>query len=543
MHPSNARTVADLATLLGVPAPPGADVPLFGVTLDSRRVTAGDLYAALPGAATHGARFGAQAADAGAVAVLTDPEGERLLGEAGVRLPALVVPDPRAVLGRVSATVYRDPATKLTMYGITGTNGKTTTAHLLHTALNGGQKAGLIGTVGVLVGDDPVPSARTTPEAPDVQRLLATMYTHALDSCVMEVSSHALVLGRVDGIVFDVVGFTNLSQDHLDFHPTMEDYFAAKATLFTPERAQRGVVCVDDEWGRRLAAEARVPVTTLTTDPVLDADWRAVDIQPEGERTRFTLVAPDGREVEAVVPLPGDFNVANMALALVMGDLTGHELGVAATSIFSRGRVPGRMEPVTSARPEIERWGYADRWQPYRGEPTAVVDYAHTPDAVAKALEALAPGARGPLVVVLGAGGDRDRGKRPGMGAAAAAHADVVIVTDDNPRSEDPAAIRAAVLAGARQLPAPRASVVLEIGDRAAAILEGVRRAWGGSGPPGTLLVAGKGHESGQEVAGAVHPFDDRSQLGEALVAVGTEVGTVTGGAPRRGAGQQEARE
>jgi UDP-N-acetylmuramoyl-L-alanyl-D-glutamate--2,6-diaminopimelate ligase len=324
------------------------------------------------------------------------------------------------------------------------------------------------------------------------------MVERGATACSMEVSSHALALHRVDGIVFDVAGFTNLSQDHLDFHPTMAAYFATKAQLFTPERSRRGVVCVDDEWGVKLAATAGVPVTTVATVPAAGrADWTVTDRRVEGTGTSFVLSGPAGVEVTGRCPLPGDFNVANVVLALVIMVTDGVPPADAAAWLADACAVPGRMEPVSAGLP---------------GEPVAVVDYAHTPDAVTAALRALRPGATGPLVVVLGAGGDRDREKRPLMGAAAAAAADVVVVTDDNPRSEDPAAIRAAVLAGAREAAAASGAQVREVGERAAAIRAGVLLARGG-----TLLVAGKGHETGQEVAGVVHPFDDRAVLAQAL--------------------------
>jgi UDP-N-acetylmuramoyl-L-alanyl-D-glutamate--2,6-diaminopimelate ligase len=501
--------------------PPGADgVLVTGACLDSRAVRPGDLYAALPGARTHGARFAGTAAEAGAVALLTDAEGVRLA--AGSGLPALVVPDPRAVLGAVAARVHGDPGTRLRMYGVTGTNGKTTTTYLLDGALRrGGRSTGLVGTVETRVGDETLASVRTTPEATDLQALLALMVERGVAACSMEVSSHALALHRVDGVVFDVAGFTNLSQDHLDFHPTMADYFEAKAELFTPARARRAVVCVDDEWGRRLAGRASgagLPVTTLATVSAAGgADWRVTGRKVAGSGIDFTLTGPDGVPVAARCPLPGDFNVANTAVALLVLVADGVPAAEAAGWLAQACPVPGRMEPVRGAG--------------VPGEPLAVVDYAHSPDAITAAARSLRAGPAepmeraeraGPLVVVLGAGGDRDREKRPLMGAAAAAVADVVVVTDDNPRSEDPAAIRAAVVAGARSAGGTgRTAEVVEIGDRAAAIAEGVRRAWGG----GTLLVAGKGHETGQEVAGVVHPFDDRTVLARALLAAGAETG------------------
>jgi UDP-N-acetylmuramoyl-L-alanyl-D-glutamate--2,6-diaminopimelate ligase len=477
----------------------GAQVLVTGVCLDSRAVRPGDLYAALPGQRTHGARFAAAAAERGAVAVLTDPAGVELAEAAD--LPVLAVDDPRAVLGGLAAWLFDEPARKMLMLAVTGTNGKTTTTFLMDAGLRrGGRRCGLVGTVETRIVERRLPSVRTTPEAPDLQALLAVMVAEGADTCSMEVSSHALALGRVDGIHFDVAGFTNLSQDHLDFHPTMEDYFAAKAQLFTPERAGTGVVCVDDEWGRRLARTAEIPIVTVATRPAADgstgfADWQVTDRRPDGIGTAFTLQGPNDVTVAAHCPLPGDFNVANTALALVMLVVSGVKAQDAADRLALAEPVPGRMERVTGP-------GVA-------GEPLAVVDYAHTPDAVAAALRTLRDTRTGRLVVVIGAGGDRDRDKRPLMGEAAAQEADVVIVTDDNPRSEDAAAIRAAVLAGTR----PFERVVLEIGDRRAAVAEGVRQAWGG----GTLLVAGKGHESGQEIDGTVHPFDDRDVLADAL--------------------------
>jgi UDP-N-acetylmuramoyl-L-alanyl-D-glutamate--2,6-diaminopimelate ligase len=480
------------------PDPP-ASLRITGVCLDSRAIRPGDLYAALPGQRTHGARFVSAAAERGAVAVLTDPAGVELAEAAG--LPVLAVDDPRAALGALAAWLFGEPARQMLMLAVTGTNGKTTTTFLMDGALRrgGGRRCGLVGTVETRIVDRRLPSVRTTPEAPDLQALLALMVAEGADACSMEVSSHALALGRVDGIQFDVAGFTNLSQDHLDFHATMAEYFAAKAELFTPARARVGVVCVDDEWGRRLADSATIPIVTVATRPGAGpADWRVSQPRPDGIGTSFTLRGPNGSVVAARCPLPGDFNVANTALALVMLVATGIAAETAADWLAQADPVPGRMEQIGGTQ--------------VAGEPLAIVDYAHTPDAVEAALRTLRGARPGRLVVVLGAGGDRDRAKRPLMGQAAAREADVVIVTDDNPRSEDPAAIRAAVLAGTVSSGASGPTVI-EVADRRAAVLEGVRQAWDG----GTLLVAGKGHESGQEIAGVVHPFDDRDVVRQAL--------------------------
>ena len=495
------RPLAGIAALLGLtPSDVPGNLTVTGITHDSRQVRPGDLYAALPGATAHGASFAARAAADGAVAVFTDPAGAAMIHE----LPTLSVVDPRTRLGDVAAHVYGNPARDLLMFGVTGTNGKTTTTYLLEFGLRAaGHRTGLIGTVETRVGDNRVASVRTTPEATEVHALLALMRERGATACAMEVSSHALVYGRVNGIEFDVVGFTNLSQDHLDFHADLDDYFAAKASLFTPERTRRGVVCVDDEYGRRLAdrpqgrAQATFPVATLAALTAGDADWRVSGREVEADgSTRAQLEHRDGRQLAFVSPIPGDFNLANAALAVVMLLEAGVEADVAAGGVAACPGVPGRMERVPGGS----------------RAPLAVVDYAHTPDAVVTVLQALGTSTEGRLVVVVGAGGDRDPHKRPLMGAAAARNADVVIVTDDNPRSEDPAVIRAAVLAGAKAESA--ASEVLEIGDRGSAIRAALAAT---SGPADTVVVVGKGHEQGQEVAGVVHPFDDRLVLREAL--------------------------
>ncbi len=503
------RTVARLAALLGARTAddaPAADTSVTGATLDSRAVRPGDLYAALPGARVHGARFAGDAAAAGAAAVLTDEEGAHLCE--GVAVPVLVVADPRALLGDVSSWVYGDPASDLLMLGVTGTNGKTTTCYLLEAALrHAGRTTGLIGTVETRFADSRVPSPRTTPESPDLHGLLAAMREAGVTACAMEVSSHALALHRVDAVRYDVAGFTNLSQDHLDFHPDLEHYFAAKASLFTPDRARTAVVCVDDPWGTRLAGEATVPVVTFHTPLVAEhggsseTDWAAVDLTPslDGAGTEFTLQHRDGRRIDLVSPLAGDFNVANTSLAALMLIAAGLEEEGIRDGLARGAEVPGRMQVVRSDR-----------------GPLAVVDYAHSPDAVAAALRALRRTATGRLVVVLGAGGDRDPGKREAMGVAAAHWADVVVVTDDNPRSEDPAAIRARLVAGARTVAPGRGAEVLEVADRGEAIRVAVERA---AGDGDAVLVAGKGHEQGQEVAGTIHPFDDRDVLAAALAA------------------------
>ena len=464
--------------------------PVTGMTLSTQRAIPGDLYAAVRGTRAHGASYAPQALAAGAVAVLTDPAGLALLPEA---TPALVVADPRAVLGTVAAQVYGHPAEDLYLIGVTGTQGKTTSTRLLESALTtAGVRAAAVGTVGTRILGEDVHTALTTPEAPDLHGLFAAMREQAVEVCVLEVSSHALVLGRVDGVVFDLAVFTNLGRDHLDFHADFEEYYAAKASLFSPARARRGLVNLDDAHGRRLLVEAEIPMRTFGFTP--GADWRAVDLELRPDGSSFAVITPDGERVEAGVRLPGDFNVANALAALAAAGEAGRDLAVVAAALAEQPGVPGRLERVEAG--------------PQHGF-EVIVDYAHKPDALAAALTTLRPLARGRLICVLGAGGDRDAGKRPVMGEIVASLADVMVVTDDNPRSEEPAVIRAAVLAGSR---GGRAAVHEE-GDRRAAI----RLALGMAGPGDIVLIAGKGHETGQEVAGVVHPFDDRVVAGEEL--------------------------
>lgn len=463
-------------------------VPITGITLDSRRVQPGDLYAALPGSRAHGAEFVEQAAASGAVAVLTDPAGLERSRAAG--LATVVVPDPRRVLGAVSAGVYGEPAGALRMIGVTGTQGKTTVTRLIDGALGAaGVRSAVIGTVGTRIGGADVKTALTTPEAPDLHGLFAAMKEQEVVGCAMEVSSHALVLGRVDGVVFDVAVFLNLGRDHLDFHADVEDYFAAKASLFTPERARLALVNVDDEFGRRLAAESTIPVRTMSIRGA--ADWTASDIDLGPGGSAFLVRGPDAFERIAHVQLPGDFNVANALAAIAAAVEAGYPPLKVVQGLAAVEGVPGRLELI-------------DEGQDF----AVVVDYAHKPDALEAVLRTLRPVTSGRLVVVIGAGGDRDRGKRPVMGRIASELADLVVVTDDNPRSEDPAAIRAEVLRGATGT-----AEVVEVGDRRAAIAAALDRAGEGD----LVVIAGKGHETGQEIAGVVHPFDDREVARELL--------------------------
>ncbi|WP_370636123.1 UDP-N-acetylmuramoyl-L-alanyl-D-glutamate--2,6-diaminopimelate ligase [Aeromicrobium sp. Leaf350] len=475
------RDLSDLLRTVDPTATAPAGVEISGISLGSRQVVPGDLFAALPGARAHGARFAADATAAGAVAVLTDPAGAAEIGPHATEVPVVVLDDPRAALGRLSAELFDHPTRSFTSLGVTGTQGKTTSTYLAEAAA--GSPSAVVGTIGTRILGRPVASSLTTPEAPQLQALFAVMREEGVRTCAMEVSSHALVKQRVDGFAFDVAVFLNLGRDHLDFHVDVDDYFAAKAMLFTPEHARRGVVNLDDEHGRKLARTAGVPMTTYSTEGS-PADWRAVNVRSHRLGSELQLVGPHGEAVDVTVPLPGAFNVSNAVAVLVALAGEGRDLDELAAGLASSPGVPGRMEHVEAGQ-----------------DFTVVVDYAHKPDAVTAVLHALRPVTAGRLIVVLGAGGDRDAGKRPIMGAAAAELADVLVVTDDNPRSEDPARIRREVLAGAAG-PAE----TIEIGGRAEAIAHAVSLARRGD----TVVVAGKGHETGQEIDGVVHPFDDR---------------------------------
>ncbi len=491
---STPTTLRDLASWLGTSALMHTDgdleVSITGISLSTQRIQPGDLYAALPGARAHGATFAAEAMVAGAVGVLTDTDGARLLPQGA---PALIVDQPRRVLGRLAARIYGEPATAMRMIGVTGTQGKTTTTRLLDDGLRAaGIRGAVIGTVGTRVAGADIKTSLTTPEAPDLHGLFALMRERGVEACAMEVSSHALVLGRVDGVVFDVATFLNLGRDHLDFHPDLDSYFAAKASLFTPERARVGLTNVDDEFGRRLLEHATIPMQTFSIHGA--AEWRAVDIDLAGDGTAFTVLGPEGIRVPARVPVPGEFNVSNALAAIASAAIAGLDVDRVATGIGQGAGVPGRLEQVDAGQDFV-----------------LVVDYAHKPDAVEAVLATLRPLTEGQVIVVLGAGGDRDPGKRPIMGEIAARLADVLIITDDNPRTEDPAEIRAAMLTGTTD----GAAEVVVIGDRRAAIVEAVCRAE----PGDVVLVAGKGHETGQEIDGEIHPFDDRIVAAEAVAA------------------------
>jgi len=495
------RRLSDLARAFALGGEPG-EVTVTGIAVGSADVQPGDLFVALPGLRAHGADYAADAVAAGAVAVLTDAGGADRLADLGV--PVLTSPTPRSVLGPVSAWLYDEPGRGLTLVGITGTNGKTTTCYFVAAALERVHPlTGVVGTVELRVGEESIESPRTTVEAPVLHGLFALMRERGATACAMEVSSHALALERVGGVQFDVAAFTNLQRDHLDFHGDMEGYFRDKARLFAPERSRRAVVCVDDGWGVRLADEVQIPVDTVATRTDAagwaNADWRvtAATIGLDGVGSTFTLEGPDGVRVEAASPLPGLVNVSNAAVAVVVAVRAGVPLADAVAGVAGARAIPGRMERVIERGP---------------GQALCLVDYAHTPDALALALEAVRPITPGRLVLVFGSDGDRDQGKRPIMGEIAARLADVLVVTDENPRSEDPAAIRASILQGVRAV-RPDLRDVLELSPRSEALRLGMELATEGD----TVIVTGKGHEPTQEIAGVFHRYNDRDAYLTAL--------------------------
>ncbi|WP_258726766.1 UDP-N-acetylmuramoyl-L-alanyl-D-glutamate--2,6-diaminopimelate ligase [Cellulomonas sp. NS3] len=503
-HPATHRVVDLVAAFeLEVRGPaPDPDAVLTGVTVSSSDAAPGDVFVALSGAKVHGAAYATQAVAQGAVAVLTDAAGAELLAREPVAVPApvLVTSDARALAGPVAAWAYGHPAAALATVGITGTNGKTTTTYFVDAALRTAHaRTVVLGTVELRIGDDAIESPRTTVEAPVLQAILALARERGATAVTTEVSSHALALGRVGGLELDVAGFTNLQRDHLDFHGDMEGYFRDKARLLAPGQARRGVVVVDDAWGRRLAAEARIPVETVSTHVGADvgatADWAVTgaDIGLDGVGSTFTLRGPDGTEHVAASPLPGLVNVSNAALAVVLAHRAGVDLATAIEAVGHAHAIPGRMERVIERAP---------------GTPLALVDYAHTPDALVLALEAVRPITPGRLVIVFGSDGDRDRGKRPIMGEIAARLADVLVVTDENPRSEDPASIRAAILDGVRA-ERPSLAEVHEATSRTQAIHDALDLAT----DQDTIIITGKGHEPTQEIAGVFHRYNDRDVL------------------------------
>jgi UDP-N-acetylmuramoyl-L-alanyl-D-glutamate--2,6-diaminopimelate ligase len=441
------------------------DVTVSEAAYDSRRVRPGAVFFCIPGA------------------IVVDHW-------LPLRAPQVLVPSVREAMGPMSAELFGRPAEDLTMLGVTGTNGKTTTTYLLEAILRqAGRRPAAIGTTGARVEGAVIPMERTTPEAPDLHRLLATLRAMGVGAVAMEVSSHALAFARVGGIRFDVAAFTNLSHDHLDLHGTMTSYFAAKASLFTAARARFGVVNADDRWGQRLLGEASIPIRTYgMTNP---ADRYAIDVEVGVDGSSFAIGAQPFR-----TPMLGMVNVSNALCAVTVAELAGIPPTVAAAGIERAPIVPGRLERIDAGQPFL-----------------VVVDYAHTPDSIELVLRGARPLATGRTIIVFGCGGDRDRAKRPRMGEVATTEADLSVITTDNPRDEDPAAIIDAIVVGARE---GGGEFVVEPDRRAA-----IRVAFDAARPGDIVIIAGKGHEIVQEVGAEALPFDDREVAREELATIG----------------------
>jgi UDP-N-acetylmuramoyl-L-alanyl-D-glutamate--2,6-diaminopimelate ligase len=510
-----------------------ADLQIDGLAYDSRTAGPGTLFFCVKGYRQDGHEHAAQAVAGGAVALLV----ERPLG---LGVPEVLVPSVRAAMGPVAARFYEDPTAELKTIGITGTNGKTTTAYLVHALLQAaGVQTGLLGTVTSVIGGAQRPVQRTTPEAIDLQAAFREMLDAGDEACAMEVSSHALALGRTECVSFAAAVFTNISRDHLDFHPTMEDYYRAKRRLFLPDGGPPpgiSVVNAGDPYGRRLAGEIGEGAVTFAVQSEAGrradeddahrrvteqkADYRAIGLECDATGCAFSLHTPAGeREIE--LPMPGRFNVENALGALAAVHALGGDLDTLVSALQRGVRVPGRFEPVAGAR------GFA-----------VVVDYAHTPDSLQNVLRAARQITRGRVICVFGAGGDRDRGKRPLMGEIAARLADVVVITSDNPRSESPQAIVQEIVAGIPERPGPSIAGSGEAHAGVRSVAEGVqvevdrRKAieWaiGIAEEDDLVLIAGKGHEQGQELADGVKlPFDDRLVAREALRARGERIAGV----------------
>ncbi|HXF00840.1 MAG TPA: UDP-N-acetylmuramoyl-L-alanyl-D-glutamate--2,6-diaminopimelate ligase [Solirubrobacterales bacterium] len=471
-----------------------AGAEIGGLAYDSRTVEPGTLFFCVPGQRSDGHEFGKPAVDRGAVALVV----ERLLD---VEATQVRVPDSRAAMAPIAVRYWADPTAKLQVAGITGTNGKTTTAFLVrHVLSSRGTSTGLLGTVKRIVGGVEEEVERTTPEAIDLQRTFRRMLDGGDAACAMEVSSHALALHRTAGVRFAVAVFTNLTQDHLDFHLDMEQYFLAKRELFSsPEREspQAAVLNVDDAYGKRLAAEleelGEPPLLTFSAGGAEGADFRAGKVSFDAAGSQFLCLGPDG-EAQVRMPLPGHFNVENALAAIGACHALGVPTEEAAASLATADRVPGRFEPV-------------DEGQPF----TVLIDYAHTPDSLENVLVAARELTEERLIAVFGCGGDRDREKRPQMGNIAARLSDACVVTSDNPRSEEPGAIIGEILAGVPD--SDQGEIEVEPDRRAAIAL-----AFGAAAPGDTVVIAGKGHEQGQELAGGRKiPFDDREVAREEL--------------------------
>ena len=481
------RTIASVAAIANGNLIGDSTTLITGVSVSSKDVQKGDLFIALPGEKSHGAEFVAEAISLGAVAVLTDAEGAAKISQ----LPVILSTNPRRAAGVISAWFYSEPMRDLYSVGVTGTNGKTTVTTLLHQIMSAaGRESGLIGTVETLIGAEVIASKRTTPESTELQALSAVMRERHMRNLVMEVSSHAISLERIRGSHFAVVAFTNLSQDHLDFHKTMQAYFEAKAKLFTFEFADLAVINIDDSYGVKLAELTELPVMTVSRDNQ-SASWHYASITKDYVGAHVAIRGSGGILIEGKVHLHGGYNFDNLLMAVAIASESG-------------------IDPIDIAAILPQLTGAAGRLESVRlGQNfTALVDYAHSPDAVARVLETAHEISDGRVIAVLGCGGDRDSSKRALMGKALHEGSDVAFFTSDNPRTEKADSILVQMTLGLDIQPP---SAIIQ--DRSEAIKAAVNEAKDGD----LVLILGKGHEKGQEISGVVHPFDDRVELARAI--------------------------
>ena len=502
-HPS-ARSLAGLVEEFGLETSGSLDgVEITGVTLSTNDLHPGDLYVGIQGAHSHGASYAAQAREGGAVALLTDAAGAELARDSG--LPIVLVSSPREALGDISAWVYRTAEHPPLLFGTTGTNGKTSTSYLLNGILKQlGLVTGLSSTAERHIGDLVVVSRLTTPEASEMHALLARMRESEVRAVAVEVSAQALSRNRVDGIVFDVVAFTNLSHDHLDDYADMEEYFAAKLPLFQPDRAKRGVISLDTAYGQRVVEESHIPVTTISTTPGVEAEWMVNIIDEQATYTEFTLTGPGHREITTRVPLIGWHMAANAALAIVMLVEAGFELEAIGQALEEKGGIdaylPGRTERVSGDR-----------------GPSVYVDFGHSPDAFLNTLAAVRKFTPGKTIMVFGADGDRDATKRHEMARVAADGSDILVITDHHPRFEDAASIRATLVEGAHL--AEHQPELYEVSPPEQAIRKAVSLAGEGD----SILWAGPGHQDYRDIAGVRTPYSARDEARAALREAGWE--------------------
>lgn len=526
-HPTP-RAVSELANTFGLRVVGSVDsIETTGVTLSATEVQPGDLFVGVHGANRHGAQFATEAAERGAVAVLTDQDGVALVEPSG--LPVLVADDPRAALGDVAAWVYRthpDEATDLPqLFAVTGTNGKTSTSYILEGILKQlGLVTGLSSTAERHIGSLSVTSRLTTPEASEMHALLARMRESEVRAVAVEVSAQALSRHRVDGIVFDVAAFTNLSHDHLDDYADMEEYYQAKLPLFQPEHARRGVVSLDTDWGHRVVQDSRIPVTTITVHPDVEAEWHVDIVEAHAAYTEFRLTGPEGRELTTRVPLIGWHMAANAALAIVMLVEGGFELGAIAHALESNHRRYPDEDDASERDGETDRVSAIECYLPGRTErvsgehgPSVYVDFGHSADAFENTLAAVRQFTSGKVLMLFGADGDRDTTKRGDMARVAAAGSDILVVTDHHPRFEDAASIRKTLVDAARA--AYPDHEIHEVSPPEAAIRTAVSLVGEGD----SILWAGPGHQDYRDIQGVRTPYSARDEARAALREAGWE--------------------